>query len=41
MTYEDIAAVLAMPVNTIKTLIRRARIGLAQALAKGATHHAA
>jgi len=33
MSYQDIAAVMEAPVNTVKTLIRRARIALAQALA--------
>ena len=32
MPYAEIAAVLDMPVNTIKTLIRRARIALARTL---------
>jgi RNA polymerase sigma-70 factor (ECF subfamily) len=33
MQYHEIAEVLAMPVNTVKTLIHRARAGLAQTLA--------
>ena len=31
---DDVAAALGMPVNTVKTHLRRARIALAQALAR-------
>ena len=31
---DDVAATLGMPVNTVKTHLRRARIALAQALAR-------
>ena len=34
MSYAHIAEVLEMPVNTVKTLIHRARVGVAQALAE-------
>jgi RNA polymerase sigma-70 factor (ECF subfamily) len=33
MTYREIAGILGMPINTVKTLIRRARASLARALA--------
>jgi RNA polymerase sigma-70 factor (ECF subfamily) len=36
MPYADIAAVLSKPLNTVKTLIRRARLHLAEALADAA-----
>lgn len=34
MTYRDIAQVLELPINTVKTLIHRARAALASALAR-------
>ena len=32
MSYREIAEVLQMPINTVKTLIHRARANLAQAM---------